>query len=62
MTTNRLAKPSSAYVSKMTPREWAQLARARGYSQHAKAWDEYADQLDRERPIDGKSLAAGYDR
>lgn len=48
--------------SAMTPRQWAQLARSRGYLQHAKAWEAYADEQERNRPVDGKTLAAGGDR
>ena len=48
--------------SAMTPRQWARLARERGYHRQAKAWDAYADEQERNRPVDGKTLAAGGDR
>jgi hypothetical protein len=42
-----------------TAREWARDARAKGYHAQAKAWEAVADEEERNRPKDGKSLAAG---
>lgn len=40
-------------------RQMADGARIKGLRDAAKAWDDYADMIDRNRPIDGKTLAAG---
>ena len=40
-------------------RQLAHTARIKRLPDIAKAWEEYADMLDRQRPLDGKTLASG---
>jgi hypothetical protein len=39
MTTNRLAKSSSTFTSKISAKQWAQMARDKGLMSHAVAWE-----------------------
>jgi hypothetical protein len=39
MTTNRLGKSSGAFTSKISARQWAQMARDKGLPKHAEAWE-----------------------
>lgn len=53
------AAADKPYAGSIPPREMARLARLRGLHDVARQWEDYADMLERNRPTDGKSRAAG---
>ncbi len=55
-TTNRLVKATPAADSKLTAAEWAAIAREKGRSEAAKAWDVRAMELGEQRIPNGTTV------